>query len=549
MILRFILAPLAGWFLLSGCTSATAENIDTPDSDHSGRTDTITILQTADIHGQLNVHDELFWENDEIVFRRRGGMASIKTLFDRTRRANPDGTIILDGGDLIQGSSVAALSEGLAFVPIVREMGYDFLIPGNWEVVYGKTKMLDVLRSYDTPVIAANMFDSETGESLFPPYFIKETKGVKLGFISYNDPEVPIRQNPSFSRGMDFTPVEHNLSQLITTLKEDHDVDVLFVVSHIGIAKQIHLANDPALEHVDYVLGNDTHERIRQPLQGQFAKVTEPGAFGSFVGRLDLILKDGKVVDERYELIEVDPEKYPPHEGLQAVVDGERSKFEAEVDEVWGRTTTPLYRYFVVENPMDNLITDAARWKTGADISLSNGFRFSPPLNASDHRPADITAGYVWNMLPVNEYVKTGKATGRQIENWLEQELHNVFAENAMERFGGWMVRFSGMTVKFNAHAPRGERVAEILVGGEPLEADRLYSISACRRDGEPDHMLCRLPNAVDTEVKDYTIHDVMEEYLRHKGTVAPEVEGRAVALDLGPNVLSQMPGTGYHFH
>ncbi len=542
--------PLAAVILAScGSTAADTANVATDQTNAMAKTDTITILQTADIHGQLNVHDELFYENEEIVFRRRGGIASIKTIFDRTRAANPEGTIILDGGDLIQGSAVAALSEGRAFVPIVREMGFDFLIPGNWEVVYGKNKMIDVMMDYQTPVIAANMFHSESGETLFPPYFIKEVKGMKLGFISYNDPEVPIRQNPSFSVGMDFTPVEHNLAALITELKEEKGVDLLFIVSHIGIAKQMHLANDPALKQVDYVLGNDTHERIRQPLQGKYAKVTEPGAFGSFVGRLDLVIQDGKVVDEIYELIEVDPEVYAPDAAMQAIVDAERAKFEKDVDEVWAQTTTPLYRYFVVENPMDNLITDAARWKTGADISLSNGFRFSPPLFASEEEPANITAGLIWNMLPVDEYVKTGKASGEQIANWLEQEIHNVFAENAMERFGGWMVRFSGMTVKFNAKAPKGERVQEILVAGKPIDANELYSVSACRRDGEPDDMLCRLPNALDTEVQDYTIHDVMEEYLKHKGTVSPVTEKRAVALDLGPNVLSQLPGTDYQFY
>ena len=54
--------------------------------------ETITILQTADIHAYLNVHDELFVENDSIVFRKAGGLAHIKTLTDSIRNENPDGT-------------------------------------------------------------------------------------------------------------------------------------------------------------------------------------------------------------------------------------------------------------------------------------------------------------------------------------------------------------------------------------------------------------------------------------------------------------------------
>ena len=101
-----------------------------------------------------------------------------------------------------------------------------------------------------------------------------------------------------------------------------------------------------------------------------------------------------------------------------------------------GYTTTPLYRYFVVENPMDNFITDAAFWKNDVDIALSNGFRFSPPINPGEAGVAPITRGDIWNMLPVNEKVKIGKASGQQIKDWLEKELHNVFAEKASERFG-----------------------------------------------------------------------------------------------------------------
>ncbi|MGZ5242378.1 MAG: bifunctional metallophosphatase/5'-nucleotidase [Bacteroidia bacterium] len=512
-------------------------------------TKTITILQTADIHGQLFPHDELFWNDEKISFRQLGGLANMKTLFDEERSKNPEGTVILDGGDMIQGGAVAALSEGAAFSPIIKAMGYDFLIPGNWEVVYGKQQMIKVLKDYGTPVISGNMYDDKSGESLFPPYFIKEVKGVKLGFISYNDPEIPIRQNPSFSKGIRFDQVHVNLEKLINELKDKQKVDILFLVTHIGISKQFDLANHPVLKKVDYVLGNDTHERIRKPLQGKYSKVTEPGAFASFVGKLTLQVKDGKIVGEEYDLMEVDPKKYAPNKEVAQVIEKAVSPYKKEIEEVLGYTSMPLYRYFVVENPMDNFITDAARWKTGADISISNGFRFSPPINVPEGGKTAITRSQIWNMLPVNEKVKTGKASGKQIKEWLEKEIHNVFAENPSERFGGWLIRFSGMELAFYANKPKGQRVAKVLIGGKPLQEDKLYTISACRREGEPDHMLCRMPNTIDTKIMDYTIHNVMEEYLKVKGTISPKIDGRAKALDLGKNVLSQLPGTNYHFH
>lgn len=535
------------FILLASCNAG--QGVKTKAENVTSKTDTITILQTADIHAQLTVHDELFWENGQVVFRKLGGLAHIRSLFDSVRVENPNGTLILDGGDFIQGGAVAALSQGKAFPAIIKEMNYDFLIPGNWEVVYGKDAMLKVLKAYQTPVIAANMFDDKTNESLFPPYFIKEIQGVKLGFIAYNDPEIPIRQNPSFSKGIRFEDIKYNLSKLVTELKDEKGVDILFLVTHIGIAKQKYLADDDALSRVDYILGNDTHERIRKPLQGKYAKVTEPGAFGSFVGRLDLMVRDGKLVDERYQLLEVDPEKYPANQQVQNKIEEATAPYTKQLSGTLGYTSTPLYRYFVVENPMDNLITDAARWKTGADISLSNGFRFTPPLVPEANGKRAITREYLWSMLPVNEQVKIGKATGKQLKDWLENELHHVFAQNATERFGGWMVRFSGMTVKFNANSEKGKRLQEVTVGGSPIQDNKLYTISACRREGEDLNMLCRMPGTIDTRIMDYTIHDVLTEYLKHMGTVSPRKDGRSVALDLGDDVLSQLPGTDYHFH
>ncbi|MBX0331866.1 bifunctional metallophosphatase/5'-nucleotidase [Pontibacter sp. HSC-14F20] len=544
--LQLLLAALP--ILALGFTSCQSASTEETQTQKEEGVETITILQTADIHGQLLPHQEMFVENGKFVFKERGGVANIQTIFKQMKAENPGGTVIVDGGDLIQGSAVAALSEGAVFGPVISAMDYDFLIPGNWEVIFGSQKMRDVLNSYGKPVVCANIWDEQTNELLYPPYMVKEVKGVKLGFISYNDPEVPIRQNPSFSKGLVFTGLEDNLQPLIKELKEEQGVDILFLVTHLGISKQIYLADQPEIEGVDFVLGNDTHERIRKPLQRKYAQVVEPGAFASFVGRLDLEVKDGKIVGQRYELIDVDPAVYPADPVVQGIVEAQMAPYKQEMDRVLGYTSEPLYRYLVVENAMDNMITDALRWKTGADIAFSNGFRFSTPIVPGADGKAPITVSDVWNMLPVNENAKVGKATGQQIHDWMEKELHNVFAENPLERFGGWVVRFSGMEMNFNANAPKGQRVQSITVVGKPLDLNKVYTLAACLRRGESEHMLCRMPNAKDPKVLDYTVHDVLEEYLKHHGTVAPKIDGRAKALDLEAPVLSQLPNVDYTF-
>ena len=79
----------------------------------------------------------------------------------------------------------------------------------------------------------------------------------------------------------------------------------------MGLAQQLNLANQDCADGVDYILGADTHERVREPLQGKFCKVTEPGAFASFVGKLDLVVENGAIKEQTYALLDVDPERYP----------------------------------------------------------------------------------------------------------------------------------------------------------------------------------------------------------------------------------------------
>ncbi|WP_189702529.1 bifunctional metallophosphatase/5'-nucleotidase [Subsaximicrobium wynnwilliamsii] len=537
----------AGILMLSvSCKTETPKS--TASATSTKDTLSITILQTADIHGQLDTHPELFWENEKVVFKNRGGLANIKTLFEQERKKNPNRTIIVDGGDLIQGSGYTALSEGKVLPEIIKNMGYDVIIPGNWEVVYGKEIMMDIMAGYETDVIVQNMYHDKTKAPLFPSYSIKEIEGVRIGFIGLNDPDVPVRQNPVFSEGIGFSGLDGELKKIVDDIKVNEKIDVLFLVTHIGIFKQIELANNPIAENADYILGNDTHERVRVPIQGTYAKVTEPGAFGSFVGKLTLHFVDGTLVDDAYELIDVDPEVFPADETIQALVDKAKAPYKAHLETVVGYTNTPIYRYLTVENPMDNMITDAARWKTGADISISNGFRFGNPIVPKNGKPEPITRANLWNLLPVNEPVKTGKATGKQIKDWLEKEMHNAFAQNPTERFGGWLVRFSGMKVNFNSQNDKGNRISAIEVNGEPMVDEQYYTVSACVRPGDPLDNLCRIPNVKDVEVMDYTIHEAVEAYLKKNSPISPSLEGRAYCDYLGRYSFSTVPNTDYKF-
>ena len=513
----------------------------------SEKTTRITLLHTSDIHGQLQVHDEFFWENEKAVFRKRGGFACLKTMINEFRGQNPD-TLVVDSGDLFHGSAVAALSEGKALIPLVNDLRYDIMLPGNWEVVYGKRRLISNLNACQASKVCTNMCH-DTGELVFPPYQICCVGGIKIGFVGYTDPMTSVRQSPAYSYGLRFVEPEKSLQEFVKLLKDQQHCDLVIALTHLGMAQQLHLSNQPYAEGVDYILGGDTHERIRQPIKGKYSKVTEPGAFGSFIGKLDLAIENGKIKDETYQLVEVDPGKYKADERMLGLISQAYQPYQKKIKKVIGKTTTPLYRYFIIETPMDNLITDALMWKAKPDIALSSGFRFCPPL-VPDVKTgeAEITREYLWSMLPVNAEVKMAEATGQQIRDWLEEEIENVFAKDPNKHFGGWLIRFRGMKIRFTIGNEYGMRLQEVSVQDKSLDRERTYSILACERDGDPDNILCRIKNVKNQKRMGLTLHEVIEEYLQIHSPVSPRMERRAEATDAQATLLTQSMGVDYQF-
>jgi 2',3'-cyclic-nucleotide 2'-phosphodiesterase (5'-nucleotidase family) len=519
----------------------------------NGKASMITLLHTADIHSQLYQHDEFFIENGNPVYKKRGGLASLKTMINSLRNKNASNTLVIDGGDCFQGSGIAALSEGRAIVPLMNNIGYDIMLPGNWEVVYGKEMMMKDMFGYDALKVCANMYhdtkDEMKGDLIFPPYYVKHIAGIKIGFIGYNDPLTPKRQSPAYCDGMKFTLPEANVAKYIKILREYEKCQLVFLLTHMGLAQQFGLSNKEQVKGVDYILGADTHERLRQPIQGAYAKVTEPGAFGSFMARLDIVMENGVIKEESYQLLDVDPDKYREDEEMKRLISQANEPYKKELSRVIGKTKNPLIRYYVIETPMDNFITDAIMWKFKPDIALSNGFRFCPPLVPDPATGmADITVDYLWSMLPVDSEAKKGSVSGKQLWDWLEMELENTFAKDPAKRLGGWVIRFKGMEVNFTLGNEAGKRVNHIKVGGEPVDLNKEYSFVACEREGDPDTTICRMQGVNQPHLLGHTMHKVIEEYLAVHSPIAPVVEGRCTATDVPHTLLTQVMGIGYEF-
>ncbi|MFY7945358.1 MAG: bifunctional metallophosphatase/5'-nucleotidase, partial [Bacteroidia bacterium] len=509
------------------------DSLDSENANEKKESFQISILQTTDVHCQIHPHDELFWNDDRPDFRQTGGYAHLATYLKKERKKNPN-TFLIDTGDMFQGSALSVKTTGRAMSPILNALNYDLYLPGNWEVIYGKKAMQTLLGGLQAPKICANMYhdlgEGKRGELIFQPYYIWHIQGVKIGFLGYTDPLVPIRQSPAYSKGIIYTKPEENLAHYVDVLKNQEQCDYIIMLAHLGLSQQIHLANLPACEGVNYIFGGDTHERVRTPIQCAFSKVVEPGAFGSFVGKLELTVTQGKITADSYSLEEISSKKHKADKNIAAIIKENESPFLEEIETIVGYSTLPLFRYFVVENPIDTIIMDALKWKLNTvDIVLSNGFRFCPPRSTPDHTGnIPITKGYIYDMLPVDSPIRTGTATGAQIKEWLEKELNNVFAKEASERLGGWMVKFKGMQLKFYAFNENGKRVESVEINGSPLELDKEYSISACEREGDPMDMICRMRGVKNVSRAADTLHSILLEYLKANSPVTPTLPKNA---------------------
>jgi sulfur-oxidizing protein SoxB len=124
-----------------------------------------------------------------------------------------------------------------------------------------------------------------------------------------------------------------------------------------------------------------------------------------------------------------------------------------------------------------------------------------------------------------------------------------VFAKDASERFGGWLIKFKGMKVAFNAFAEKGKRVQTVNVGNAALDLNKMYKICACERDGDPSDMLCRMRNVDNALNTKHTLHSVMKDYLAANSPVTPTAPENADILDAPQTLLTQVTGVDYQFH
>ena len=492
----------------------------------------VTLLHFTDTHAQLETHPE-YLPGATPEIQMTGGYARLKTAVEYERAHCEGACFLLDGGDEFQGSGPAAWSEGEVILEPLNALGIDAFTPGNWEPAYGPERFKQTMARLVCPVVCYNLHDIATGGRLYPASIVLERQDVKIAVVGLTDIGASQRQPPAEFRGMDTTRIE-GLRDFVKELRGRERPDLVVALTHTGLSIAREIAR--RTPEIDVVLSGHTHERTAWPITEGNVVVVEPGSFGSFLGRLDVVIKPGGgIASCKFRLIPILASRYEENPRVKALVDKSLAPHRQRMARPNGRTETLLMRYDVLETTADDFIADAVRELAKADIGLTNGFRFGVPIP-----PSALTEADLWNLLPMDARMKRGWITGKELRDYLENELEMVYASSPLKLNGGWGPRASGMVLRFNARAEHGRRVVSVRIGGREVEEDGRYTIAGCEREGEPLDVVCRHRGTHDVQVLSTSIHESLAEYLHTHSVIAPKRDGREIALDLPRTLFSQ---------
>ncbi|MDA8051680.1 MAG: thiosulfohydrolase SoxB [Rhodospirillales bacterium] len=439
--------------------------------------------------GTRAAHAFTFLEFEKLAqrFGPLGGFAHLKTVIETLRAgAGPGRSLVLDGGDLCQGTGTANRTRGLAMIALGNMLGIDAMT-GHWEFTYGEDGIAAIVKAFKGRFIAQNVFlseeagmlgkpafDPKTG-SVFEPYIIRAVGGYRLGIIGQAFPYVPIAHPRRFVPDWRFGIRVGNMQKIVDQLRETQKVDVVLLLSHNGMAVDLKLATE--VRGIDIILGGHTHDAVPQPVivknAGGRTLVTNAGSAGKFVAVLDLRLGKRRLRDFSYRLLAVYSDLVRP----DAAVEAEIAKWEAPDREAEGEklaeVETLLYRRNNFYGSVDQVIMDALREEMDAEIAFSPGFRWGNSfLTGSAFTMRDLLTETAITY-PV-AFVQT--MTGAAIKAMMEDVCDNLFNPNPYYQQGGDMVRVGGMNYACAPARPMGQRISDmVLEDGRPVEAARNY--------------------------------------------------------------------------
>jgi len=411
-------------------------------------------------------------------YGRFGGYAHIASLVKRVRAERPGRTLLLDGGDTLQGSATSLFTDAEDMVQAINQLGIDVMCP-HWEFTFGIDRVKQIFGdkerrgSFHGDFIAQNVVDiswGPPGEPVFRPYVVRELGGVRIGIVGQAFPYVPISHPRKFVPDLSFGIRDEQMQKHVDALRGEQRVDAVVVLSHNGVAVDIKMAE--RVRGIDVVLGGHTHDGIPQPIKVGRTLVINSGAHGKFLSRLDLDVRDRQVRGYRFKLIPVLSQFIPADAEMDALIKRVRAPFEEKLGEKLGVSETLLFRRGNFNGSFDEVVLDSLMKHYDAEVAFSPGFRWGVTVLPGEA----ITLEHVYSHTALT-YPNTWsrEMTGAEIKTVMEDVADNLFNADPYYRQGGDMVRVGGVTYTIEPAARAGARISNLHIRGKPMQADRRY--------------------------------------------------------------------------
>lgn len=445
-------------------------------------------------------------------YGKMGGLDRIATVIKAIRSARPD-ALILDGGDTWHGSLPSLMTKGQDMVNAMNLLGVQAMT-SHWEWTFGSERVNEIVESLPFPFLGANIFDAEWDEPAFEPYRIFDAGGQRIAVIGQAFPYMPIANPrwmfPEYSFGIR----EERMQAMVDEVRAE-GVDLVVCLSHNGFDVDRKMAG--RVTGIDVILTGHTHDAIPEPVLVGETILIASGSHGKFVSRVDLDVRDGRMMGFRHKLIPIFSDVITPDPEMATLIETERAPFEAQLSEEIGTTESLLYRRGNFNGTWDDLICDAMLSERDAQIALSPGVRWGASVlpgtaitREDIHNATSMTYGECYR----------SEMTGETLKTILEDVADNIFNPDPYYQQGGDMVRTGGLGYAIDVGASMGSRISNmtLLSSGAAIDPATTYTIAGWA--------------SVNEGTEGPQIWDVVEAHIRKLGTVR-----------LDPNTSVQVSG------
>ena len=434
-----------------------------------------------------------------------GGMDRAATVINAIRAERPD-ALLLDGGDTWHGSYTCFQTNGQDVVNVMNALKPDAMT-FHWEFTLGQDRVRELVASSPFAMLGQNIFNAEWDEPAeeFKPYEFFERGGVKIAVIGQAFPYMPIANPgwmfPDFSFGIR----DQRMQEMVDEVRAE-GAELVVCLSHNGFDVDKQMAS--RVKGIDVILTGHTHDALPEPVLVGETILIASGSHGKFITRVDLDVRDGRMMGFRTKLIPLFADVIAPDPEVAAVIEAERAPYKAQLEEVIGRTDADslLYRRGNFNGSWDDLICEALLSEREADIAMSPGVRWGTSVLPD----SEITREDLWTVTSMtypNAY--RTEMTGEFIHTIMEDVADNLFNPNPYYQQGGDMVRVGGMGYTIDVTKPMGSRITDMILlkTGEKIDPAKSYVVAGWA--------------SVNEGTEGPQIWDVVESHIKKQGTVS----------------------------